>query len=940
MANNNYTYSSPRRAVAFIAWQIATSRYVLIPLLIISLILAGVLVYYYNRYTLIINAGLRGDLFVRSSGIYAAPLTLYSGSSMRINTLVAHLRQVGYLDRTAPQNEKRGQFTVNGSTIEILPGSDALIDGGSQFRNLRVVFGRDGSVIQSITDNQSRQQIPEAQVEPELISSVINQDREKRKIIEFKDIPKDLLDAIISIEDRQFFEHPGVNWRGILRALIRDYQAGEFREGGSSITQQLVKNLFIYKPHQVAERKLSRKLGEAYMSIILEQRLSKEEIMAMYCNQIYLGQRGSFSINGFGQAARAYFGKDISNLTLAESATLAGIIRSPNYYSPVLNQRRAQERRNLVLEKMVEASKVNRAEAEASKRLDLGVTGKADGIDASDAPYFVDYLMRQLEGQVPLGEPLNSLRIYSTIDLELQRAGYQAVVNNMKEVEKLFARRKGGTAGLQAALVAMNPKTGEILAMVGGRDYQASQLNRATDAKRQPGSVFKPFVYATALTMSGEDQGVSITPASMFRDEPISLEFDGKTYDPGNFNEKYEMRPVTVRDALVHSKNVVAVQVAEQIGYSHVSELAKRAGLTNIPPYPSAALGVGEATPLQMSSAYTIFANQGKHVAPVAIKRVTTKDGAVLLESETKTRQVISPQVAYIMTSMMSDVLSYGTGTRVRQMGFTAPAAGKTGSSRDGWFAGYTPNLVCVVWVGFDDNSDIKLTGGVTAAPIWADFMTKALRARPELGGQFKAPEDGLVTYDIDPLTGSTEHTGSAKVRHEIFLKGTEPGSGRSPDSLKPDPELPPPTARVEIPPTLPEPKRPNVEPKLTPSGNEDNPHSPEARRRSSKENPQSEPEEKKNRSIFRKLSDSLGITSNDSRSNPPPSQDNRAQDKKVERKQKDDDEVASQGPAFLIEVCEKTGLLPAEKVCKKTKQRRFQLGKEPTIYCTAELHR
>lgn len=766
------------------AYYHATSRIVLAPMLIIGLILIGALFYYYNRYSAIIDAGLRGDIFVRSSGIYAAPLTLRDNAGNRLNDVVAHLRKVGYQQATPVANDKRGYYSVRNSTLDIYPGSDTKIDGEKAFPNLRVVFGRNGEGIQTLVDLESQQRLGQAQIEPELISSVVNQDREKRKIIEYKDLPKSLVDAITAIEDRQFFEHSGINWRGVMRALFIDIRAGELKEGGSSITQQLVKNFFL-KPDPTFKRKLS----EAYMSIILEQRLSKEEIMAMYCNQIYLGQRGGFSINGFGEAARAYFGKDVSHLTLHESALLAGIIQSPNRHSPFTHEENARNRRNEVLDDMVETDKITRDQAESTKAMKLGVvSGRAGAVDASDAPYFIDYLTRLVEKQYDESErggSLRSLRIYSTIDLELQHAAYQAVskyMGNSKnpgEIQKLLAKRKQGTEGLQAAMVAMNAKTGEIVAMVGGRDYAESQLNRATEARRQPGSVFKPFVYAAAIAAGGDDMNNPITTATTFVDEPKEFENGSRTWAPSNFGDKFEMRPMTVRDALVQSKNVITVEIAQIIGFANVARLAEKAGLTKVPPVPSMALGVAEATPLQMASAYTSFANQGRRVLPIAVKRVTTKDGSTLLESKTETREVMSPQVAFILTSMMQDVLDHGTGARVRQMGFAGEAAGKTGSSRDAWFAGYTRNLVCVVWVGFDDNSDIGLTGGVIAAPIWADFMTRALRVRPELGGSFEDPGD-LVVYEIDPATGAATQGGTIGARREVFLKGTEPGGGQA----------------------------------------------------------------------------------------------------------------------------------------------------------------
>jgi len=784
MARQDFRYLPWRQAPFKRVYYHATSRIVIAPLLIIGLILIGAAFYYYNRYSAIIDAGLRGDIFVRSSGIYAAPLTIRDGSGNRMNDVIAHLRKIGYQQGGPVANDKRGHYSTRNNVIDIYPGSDTKIDGEKAFPNLRVTFARNGEGVQKIVDLDNQQQLGQTQIEPELISSVVNnQEREKRKIIEYKDLPKSLVDGITSIEDRQFFEHSGINWRGVGRALLTDFQSGEIKEGGSSITQQLVKNFFL-KP----DRTWKRKLSEAYMSLILEQRLSKEEIMAMYCNQIYLGQHGGFSINGFGEAARSYFGKDVSQLTLQESALLAGIIQSPNSRSPFTHQDRALERRNKVLDDMVEADKITRDQAIAAKKAPLGVVAASSGaVDAADAPYFIDYLTRQVESQYDERDgSLRSLRIYSTVDMQLQQAAYQALSKRMAEVEKLFAKRKKGAAGLQAAMVAINAKTGEILAMVGGRDYAQSQLNRATEARRQPGSVFKPFVYAAAIAAGADNPTNLITTATTFIDEPKT--FQGG-YSPSNFGDKFSMGPITVRDALVQSKNVVTIEVAQSVGLANVARLAEKAGLTKVPQVPSMALGVAEATPLQMASAYTSFANGGRRISPIAIKRVTTKDGSTLFESHSETRDVMSKQVAYIMTSMMQDVLDHGTGSRVRQMGFTGVAAGKTGSSRDAWFAGYTPNLVCVVWIGFDDNSDIGLTGGVIAAPIWADFMIRALRIRPELGGSFEDP-GGLVVCDIDPATGGLPSDGAAGSRREIFLAGTEPsGAQPLPDGSVPNPD-------------------------------------------------------------------------------------------------------------------------------------------------------
>ncbi|MGH9799662.1 MAG: PBP1A family penicillin-binding protein, partial [Blastocatellia bacterium] len=760
-------------------------KFYLILLVLGGLIASPILAYYYQKYSAIIDKGLEGKIFERSSGIYAAPLTLHLNSTIRQADLIRYLQGVGYTQQAASANDTRGRFTVSANAVDITPGSEATINNAKLFPALHVEFAPNG--IRSITDQDKRESLTEAQVEPERISSTINPDREKRKNVEFKELPKNLVDAIIATEDRTFFDHSGISLRGILRAFSRNYEAGEITEGGSTITQQLVKSFFL-----TPERTWKRKISEAYMAIILERKLDKQRILALYCNQIYLGQRGGFSINGFGEAARSYFAKDVSYLSLSESALLAGIIRSPNYYSPYSHADRAKDRRGTVLDLMLEQGMIKPEEAATAKAQPLGVIGKS-GTDATDAPYFVDYVLKQLDTQYgDDSQSMRSMRIYTSIDLDLQRAAYAAVQRNLPEIDKQVLAKRGTVAGLQIALVAMNAKTGDILAMVGGRDYANSQLNRAVDAKRQPGSVFKPFVYAAALSES--DASRRITAASQFRDEPRGFEYDGKFYEPGNFRDNYELRTMTAREALAKSKNVITVAVAEKVGFTQVSAFAERAGLPKVLAVPASALGTSEATPLQIASAYTGFANQGKRAAPLAVKRLTTKEGTVLFEKQPEVGDAMSPQVAYIMTSIMQDVLIYGTGTRARQAGINSPVAGKTGTSRDGWFAGYSPNMVCVVWIGFDDGSDFSVTGGSTAALVWGDFMAHALALRPELAGEFEVPVTGLVTQYIGPQ-GEAANLETPGARREIFLSGTQIGDGEAltPPPVSATPQIPQP---------------------------------------------------------------------------------------------------------------------------------------------------
>ena len=732
-----------------------------------------VLVYYWIVFSARIDNLLKGEVFTRSAGIYAAPKQIRVGQNLSQDDLIGYLKRAGYVERGQQAETARGRYARDGATIEIQPGTDAAVDNVPAFEPLRVQFTRDGKSISAISDKDSGARRDRAQLEPELISSVTGRERAKRRVVGFNDIPPPLRDAIVVTEDRSFFQHYGVNIRGILRALLRRYDSDPnsplARQGGSSITQQLVKNLLLSP-----EYSLRRKVAEAYMSIILETRLSKEQIFELYCNQVYLGQQAGFGINGFGEASSAYFNKDVTALNLQESAFLAGLIRSPNRYNPYHDLETARARRNQVLESMADTGTISQTEAQTAEATELKIAPTKGRIDISDAPYFADYVQNQLSDVIS-GQGADHLRIYTTIDMDLQRAAYAAVTKQLAALDKIEARRfPEGT--VQAALVAMNAHTGEIVAMVGGRDYSKSQLNRA-EALRQPGSAFKPFVYATALNTAYDGVPRVITPATVYKDEPKTFIYDNQQYSPGNMGDKYSMQPVTLRDAMVHSLNVVTVDVAMEVTVGRVMNLAAKAGLPRVPrAYPAMALGTAEATPLQVASAYSAFAANGMRTAPSAINRITTGDGTTIAQPTAQKNEVLRPEVAYVMTSFMKDVVNRGTAAPIRARGFKWNVAGKTGTSRDGWFAGYTPDLVCVVWVGFDDGSQLGLTGAASALPIWADFMNAALTNHPEWTGDWQPPA-GIQQEEIDPATGLLAKADSTSRRTEFFINGTAPGS-------------------------------------------------------------------------------------------------------------------------------------------------------------------
>ncbi|HKP73784.1 MAG TPA: PBP1A family penicillin-binding protein [Pyrinomonadaceae bacterium] len=746
---------------------------VIIALVILTTFTVGVLGYYYYIFSQRVDRLISGEIFTRSAGVYTAPQQLRVGAGLSADDLVKRLQRAGYVERSQQADDSRGRYSVNGANVEVEPGQTAIVDGQRVFPRVRVAFAKTGKGVAAITDLDGNSKLQSALIEPEQISFVTGSERQKRRVIGFQDVPPHLVKAITVTEDRDFFNHYGINIRGIARALIRRYDADPHspiaRQGGSSITQQLVKNLLLSP-----EYSLRRKLAEAYMSVILETRLTKQEIFALYCNEAYLGQQAGFSINGFGQASQVYFNKDVTSVTLPEAAFLAGIIRSPNRYNPYRNPDTAKARRNQVLDSMAEAGAITADEAGQAKASDLKVAPARGRLDSSEAPYFMDYVQTQLGDVLADARAAEHLRIYTTIDMELQRAAYAAVTKQLAALDKIYAKRVApGT--LQATLVAMNADTGEVVAMVGGRDYEKSQLNRATDAMRQPGSVFKPFVYATALNTAYDPIPRVITAATTYMDEPKTFTFDNQEYSPGNFGDSYTNAPMTLRDALVHSKNVITVDVAMEVTIGRVMNLASRAGLPKPPrAYPAMALGTNEATPLQVASAYTSFANLGTRTTPIAINRVTTGRGATIAAPLTQKSDVLRPEVAYVMTSFMKDVVNRGTAARLRGRGFKFNVAGKTGTSRDGWFAGYTPHLVCVVYVGFDDGSPLGLTGADSALPIWADFMQAALASHTEWQGDWQMPA-GVEQAEIDPRTGLLAAADSTARRTELFVAGTAP---------------------------------------------------------------------------------------------------------------------------------------------------------------------
>ncbi len=717
----------------------------------------------YVKYARLIEEKFRGGPFTSTSKIFAAPLSVGVGDRIGVGEIVARLRGSGYGEA---RGNRMGWYHLRPNAIEIFPGPDSYFAqeaGVIKFSEDRI------SGIVSLQDNTDR---PIYQLEPELITNLSDRNRQKRRLVRFADIPKVLIEAVTSAEDKRFFHHAGFDPIRIIKAAFVDIRERRNAMGASTLSMQLAREFFLSP-----ERGWKRKIPEALITLQLEQKLSKEQIFECYANQIPLGRRGTFDIHGFGEGAQAFFGKDFRQLNLPEAATIAGLIQGPSLFNPYRHPDRMKKRRNVVLLMMRQNGYIS--EKEYAQSIEAPLTIAAGAMESSEAPYFVDLVNDELQNRLQDHDfQTSSYRVYTTLDLNLQHAASEAVQMGMKSVDEQLKRqrrhRNKTFTEAQCALVALDAKTGEIKALIGGRNYGVSQLNRVL-AKRQPGSIFKPFVYAAALNTAVTGASKVLTPISTVLDERTTFWFDNKPYEPGNFQDKY-YGPVTYRQALAKSMNIPTVKIAEMVGYDVVVDLAKSAGMNlDIRPTPSVALGAYEVMPIEMAGAYTVFANQGVYTKPSWISLVRAQDGKKIFENKLESRPVLDPRVTYLMVELMQEVMRSGTAVAVRGRGFSPPAAAKTGTSHDGWFAGFTSELLCIVWVGFDDNRDLKLEGAHSALPIWTEFMKRALEYREYRNvRQFRAP-DGIVSVQIDPLSGKLATAACPGARAEVFIGGTQP---------------------------------------------------------------------------------------------------------------------------------------------------------------------
>ena len=715
----------------------------------------------------IVVARFEGKRFEVPSKVYSAPLIVYPGSDWQRMDLAGWLVRSGYREQPEGGSLRPGRYVWAPSRLRVHLRAFEHPLRPEPARDLE--FRLKGGEIEFISDAFSGNPLDVVVLEPEPVSAFLGQDGEQRDLVRLDELPPSLVSAIYAVEDKRFEEHHGIDLRRVVGAVLANLRAGQIEQGASTLTQQLVKNFFL-----TPERTFERKLREAIMALIIEARYSKPEILQAYLNEIYFGQRGSTEIHGVGEASRLYFGKSATSLSVSESALLAAIIQSPNGISPFKRPEKAQARRNMVLELMFEQERISWEEFEMARREPLRVS--AVNPDARDVRYFLDALSQQLPG-VYDSDVLSTrgLQIYSTLEPRVQRAAVKALRGGLARIEANSSARGRPISGLQGCLIAMRPQTGEILALVGGRDYGSSQWNRCIQARRPVGSVFKPFVYVAALD---PEYGPVLTLADTLEDTPFEVETreTEAPWQPQNYDHQFR-GTVKVREALERSLNVPAARLGQQVGISRVAETARRLGVTSaLPEVPSLSLGTAEVAPLEVARAYATLANGGRRPTPRTFVDLVEADGVVgEVQPLEGAERAIDPATAFLAVSLLEGVVDRGTAARVRRSGMRGPIAGKTGTTDDEhdlWFVGFTPELVAVVWVGFDEPAPVGVPSSAGALPIWTDFMMEVVGK--QVRGAFPRPSS-VEVVSVDPKTGARALAGCPARHDEFFIRGTSP---------------------------------------------------------------------------------------------------------------------------------------------------------------------
>jgi penicillin-binding protein 1B len=702
------------------------------------------------------------------SSVYSDVLVLRPGERLSAGDLVHRLDRSGYA-RVAGAARDPGQYSAAGARVALHLRAFETPGRSEPARRIEVRF--DGERVDEVRDAAGRR-LAAVAVEPERLATLYGARQEERLPVRLEDVPPRVVHAVLAAEDSRFFAHRGLDLRGIARAAAANVSQGRIVQGGSTITQQTVKNLFLG-----GERTWARKLREAVLSLMLDARYSKQRILEVYLNEVYLGQRGAVAICGLGAAARFYFGHDLPDLSLGESALLAGLIRNPGGYNPFARSERALERRGQVLDALARLELEPDDEIEAARSEPLRLASGAGGFPS--APYAVDFVRSQL-AELYSAEILSreGLRIHTTIDTRWQEVAERALREGLERLEREVPpiRDQLAERSLQGAVIVTRPSSGAIVAMVGGRDYAQSQFNRAVQARRQPGSCFKPFVFAAGLAPGpGGEQAPLLTLATLLDDAPLEIVSGGRTWSPENYDHLFR-GPVTARRALEESLNVPTVVAARHVGIERVIDTAEAAGIVSpLPALPSLALGTVEVTPLELSTAYGTFARLGERLTPWVVSEVTDSQSRVLARRKVVRERAIDERAAFLIHDALEGVVARGTAKSAADLGFRGTAAGKTGTTddtRDAWFVGYTSDVLGLVWIGYDDNARTGLSGATGALPIWVEV----LGGGPVSGEDGRpAPPPGLVVRRLDPATGGLVVRGCPEWRDEWFLRGSEP---------------------------------------------------------------------------------------------------------------------------------------------------------------------
>lgn len=681
-----------------------------------------------------LTAKLESKKFIVPTEFYAAPPTFYSHSVIKISDIEKQLLRQNYRRRDYDQRLLPGDYFIANreqcaSRLQV--GLNENQDGCIGWvtmetptrdvdSSIQVVVVQKDQLVSQIFKGAPFVEVPEALAEAPLLAQYIGNEPLMQKTVTLSDVPPMCSNAIMSIEDAQFLEHGGVSIKGIFRALVKNITTGRKAQGGSTITQQLVKNYFL-----TSERTLKRKFNEFIMSILLESRFSKDEILETYLNVIYMGQNGAFQVRGYGSAARYYFGKELMDLNLSECSLLAAIVNSPGLFNPFKKPVNAERRRHLVLEKMKEFEYITQAQAEEADKTPLPSEPRT--LASETAPYYLDAVRKQLQSQ---GLNPDGLKIYTALDLEAQEVAQESLRNHLDQLEKnnkYISGLKAKGNSLEGSILVGNNKTGLVSVVVGGRNYRMTQFNRAIDGHRQIGSIMKPFVYLTAL-INDTDEGAPYTPITLLNDEKFTYKYEGQAWSPDNYGKKY-FGTVPMFYALKNSLNAATASLGIKVGLGNVIDITHAAGVTSeLKSFPAMTLGAFEMYPREVLQSYMTFANMGKKQNMSFIRRALNSDGQEVFIHQPSPEQAVDAAATASLVSMMKQTVLSGTARSITLNGFFNPAAGKTGTTsdnRDAWFSGFTPYLTTVVWVGYDNNLPHKLTGSNGAVPVWTQFMKK-----------------------------------------------------------------------------------------------------------------------------------------------------------------------------------------------------------------------